>query len=86
MWWSTNASALSSAGSTADGFGYRKFRGFAQSIQAKIDAAKTRGAHQTVRYLQDVLVSAHDFNSYPENRRNREETAGYSRDGEAAIA
>ena len=47
--------------------------GFAQVITDRIDAAQKRGAHKSVRFWQDVLLSAYDFDSYPENRRKREE-------------
>jgi hypothetical protein len=45
--------------------------GFDRAIQDRIDAADARQAHQSVRFWQDVLVSARDFDSYPENRRMR---------------
>jgi hypothetical protein len=49
---------------------------FAKVIAERIDAAGYHGDHSAVRFWQDVLVSAHDFDSYPENRRQRDAAAG----------
>jgi hypothetical protein len=45
---------------------------FAKVISDRIDAAERDSQHSSVRFWQDVLVSAHDFDSYPENRAQRE--------------
>ena len=45
---------------------------FAQVIANKIDDATRRGAHSAVRFWQDVLISAYDFDLHPENRRKRD--------------
>jgi hypothetical protein len=41
---------------------------FAEVIRGQIASAECRGDHSNVRFLQDVLMSAHDFDSRPENR------------------
>ena len=50
---------------------------FAKVIADRIDAAQDRGDHSSVRFWQDVLVSAHDFDSHPENRRQRDAMTHY---------
>jgi hypothetical protein len=45
---------------------------FAKVIAARIDDAGRRREHDAVRFWQDVFASAHDFDSYPENRSKRE--------------
>ena len=45
---------------------------FAKAITDRIDASKRNGAHNSVRFWQDVFASAHDFDSLPENRRKRD--------------
>lgn len=42
---------------------------FAEVIRKRIALAEDRGDHRAVRYLQDVLMSAHDFDCRPENHR-----------------
>jgi hypothetical protein len=48
---------------------------FAKVIEDRITAAGRRGEHGSVRFWQDVLMAAYDFDSYPENRRQREQIA-----------
>jgi len=48
---------------------------FASVLEDRIAAAGRRGQHGSVRFWQDVLVSAYDFDSYPENRRQRDQIA-----------
>lgn len=61
-------------------------RDFAKVIADRIDAAQGRGDHSSVRFWQDVLVSAHDFDSHPENRRKRDEMTFYDTDVPEAAA
>jgi hypothetical protein len=42
---------------------------FAEVIRKRIMSAEDRGDHRAVRFLQDVLMSAHDFDCRPENHR-----------------
>ncbi|MES2292673.1 MAG: hypothetical protein V4527_05175 [Pseudomonadota bacterium] len=44
---------------------------FSKAIEDRIAAAKNRGAHNLVRFWQDVFTSAHDFDADPQNRRKR---------------
>ena len=60
-------------------------RDFARTVTERIDAAGQRGEHKAVRFWQDVLVSAHDFDSYPENRRQRDAMIRYD-DDESGVA
>jgi hypothetical protein len=59
---------------------------FAKVITDRIATAQSRGAHNSVRFWQDVLISAYEFDSHPENCRQRDAMIHYGNDTSEAAA